>query len=175
MPLVRAAAAPQPVLSQTADFRLAIESESSVRDALFSSLITIGGPHAAHAIGPFVHSNDAGMRGGAIEALKRLGEDAVSTLDTLLVDPDPDTRLLAVEVTRAWSSALAVPRLQLVMEADEHVNVCGAAVEVATEVGTEILLAPLAALRARFAGDQFLTFAIDVACSRIQAAKLRED
>ena len=73
-------------------------------------------------------------------------------------------------MTRTWPSALAVPRLRRVIENDSHVNVCGAAVDVATEVGTSDLLPALAGLRDRFANEQFLVFAVGVACSRIHAA-----
>jgi HEAT repeat protein len=117
-----------------------------------------------------VRSEEASLRGGAIEALKRMGEDAVPVLDALLDDPDPDVRILAIEVTRAWPAELAVPRLLHLIEDDPHVNVCGAAVDVATEAGTDELLPGLAALRTRFPDEPFLMFAVDTACSRIQAA-----
>lgn len=150
--------------------RLDKERDPGVLDALFGSLVRIGGARTAGLISGLLRSDDAGLRGGAIEALKRMRDDAVPALDALLGDNDPDTRLLAVEVTRAWPAALAVPRLRNVFENDPHVNVCGAAVDVATELGTRELLASLAGLRARFASDQFLVFAVDVACSRIRTA-----
>jgi HEAT repeat protein len=154
--------------------RLAIESERAVRDALFGSLVEIGGARVADLIGRLLRSEDAALRGAAVEALKRLGGAAVPTLDMLLDDTDPVVRLLAVEVTRAWPGALAVPRLRRVLENDPHLNVCGAAIDVATEVGTADLLGPLARLRVRFADDMFLGFAIDVACTRIDAVHKRE-
>jgi hypothetical protein len=51
------------------------------------------------------------------------------------------------------------------------VNVCAAAVDVATENGTASLLPALAAARARFADDSFLVFAVDLARNRITAAE----
>lgn len=151
--------------------RLECEPEPSVRDALFGGLVDIGGTLAADLVARLVRSEDASVRGGAIEALKRLGDDAVPALDVLLSDTDPDVRILAIEVTRAWPSALAVPRLQRIFESDPHVNVCGAAVDVATEIGTGELVEALTSLRARFAGVPFLIFAVDVACSRIDAER----
>jgi HEAT repeat protein len=115
-----------------------------------------------------IRSSDAALRGGAVEALKNLGDEAVPVLDELLGDPDADVRLLAIEVTRAWSTAVALPRLRRIIETDQHVNVCAAAVDVATEVGTEELLAPLTTLHVRFADEPFLTFAIDIARDRIR-------
>jgi len=153
--------------------RLESEPEPEVREALFGSIVDIGGPCAADLVARLLRSEDAGLRGGSVEALKGMGEGAIAVLDELLGDPDPDIRLLVVEVTRAWPSPLAVPRLRRVIECDPHVNVCGAAVDVATEVGTDQLIAPLKGLRVRFADEPFLQFAVEIACSRILAVDER--
>jgi HEAT repeat protein len=147
--------------------RLADEADPSVREALFASLEAVGGTKAATLIAPFLKTDDAGLRSLALDALQRLDADAVPVVDDLLADADADVRILVVEVLRGWPSELATPRLRHLIEADPHVNVCGAAVDVATEVGTEALLEPLASLRARFPGEGFLGFAIDIARTRI--------
>jgi HEAT repeat protein len=153
--------------------RLENETEPEVRDALFGSLVEIGGTRIAELVAPLLRSSDAGLRGGAVEALKHLRDFAVPVLDALLGDSDPDVRILAVEVTRAWPGKLAVPRLRQVIEHDPHLNVCGAAVDVATEVGTGELVAALSQLPARFADEPFLLFAVGVACSRIRTSDER--
>jgi hypothetical protein len=150
---------------------LAVEAEPSVRDTLFDSLIEIGGAPVAALVAPLIRSDDAGLRGGAIEALKRLGLDAVAAVDALLDDDDADLRLLVIEVTRGWPAGLATPRLARIIAHDPHVNVCGAAVEVASENGTADLLPSLAAARLRFAGEPFLVFALDIAAERIRACQ----
>jgi HEAT repeat protein len=155
--------------------RLADETEPSVRKALFGALVEVGDALAAELIAPLLRAEDAALRGGAVEALKSLQSAAVEILDRLLDDPDPDTRILAVEVIRAWPSDLATPRLRHIFANDRHVNVCAASVDVATEVGTTALLVPLADLRARCAADSFLVFAIDVACDRIRQADTATD
>lgn len=149
---------------------LETEPDLRVRDALFGSIVDIGGTPAAERLARFLRSEDAGLRGGAVESMKRLGTDAIIVLDGLLSDPDTDVRILVVEVTRAWPRELAAPRLRRVFEREPHVNVCAAAVDVATEVGTKDLLPELDALRARFANEPFLGFAVDVACDRIRGA-----
>ena len=150
--------------------RLDEEPDAAVRDALFASLSDIGGAEAAGLVAQLLHSADAGLRGGAIEALKRMDEDdAEAALDLLLDDSDADIRLLAVEVLRAWSGARAAPHLQRIVEEETQVNVCGAAIDVATEVGTEALIPPLQRLAARFGDDPFLSFAAGIACDRIRA------
>ena len=150
------------------------EADPRVRDALFAGLSDIGGTQAAELVAAFLRSDDAGLRGGAIEALKRLETDAVVVLDGLMNDPDTDVRILAVEVTRAWPRELATPRLRRVFESEPHVNVCAAAVDVVTEVGSDDLLPALNRLRQRFASEQFLVFAIDIACERIHGDDARD-
>ncbi|WP_445491782.1 HEAT repeat domain-containing protein [Rhodopseudomonas sp. RCAM05734] len=157
-----------PAAAATLAARLECEPDPRVRDALFGSLADIGGALAAKLIASFIRSDDANLRGGAIESLKRLDNDAVTVLDALMNESDVDVRILAIEVTRAWPSEVANPRLLRVFEHEPHVNVCAAAVDVATEVGTKELLAALYGLRTRFAGEPFLVFAIDIACDRIR-------
>jgi len=148
--------------------RIADEADPRVREALFGSLVGIGGAEVAALLAPLLRSGDAGLRNAALEVLKQLGALASGpAVDALLDDPSADVRLLAIEVTRAWPPRLAEPRLRRLIEADPHVNVCAAAVDVATEFGMASLLEPLAALPARFAGEPFLTFAARVARQRI--------
>jgi hypothetical protein len=153
--------------------RLECEPEPRVRDALFGSLVDIGGTKAAELLARIIRSDDASLRGGAIEGLKRLSTDAVAALDALMGDTDTDVRILAIEVTRAWPRELAMPRLRRVFEQEPHINVCIAAVDVATEVGNQDLLVALHGLRTRFAGEPFLEFAVDVACDRIRGDDAR--
>nr|WP_321984553.1 HEAT repeat domain-containing protein [uncultured Lichenicoccus sp.] len=142
------------------------EPDAGVRDALFAGLIQVGGLPAAEIFGRLLGSEDVNLRVGAVEALKHLEEDAIPVIDRLLGDPDPDSRMLAVEVLRAWSRSEAIPRLRRVIETDQHVNVCAAAVDVAAEIGTAALVGSLGGLRRRFAEDPFLIFAVDVACEQ---------
>ncbi len=51
--------------------------------------------------------------------------------------------------------------------ARKHPNVCGAAVEVLAEVGSQKAVPALTAAKARFAGEAFLSMAIDTVLARI--------
>jgi len=150
--------------------RLEVEADRNVREALFTGLVHIGGHRTARLVTQFLRAEDAGLRSGAMEALKRMAAAAAPAIDPLLHDPDPDIRLLAIEVTRVWPRLLAGPRLQDVIAHDDHVNVCAAAVDVATENGTGALLPALAAARQKFATEPFLVFAVDIARARITAS-----
>jgi HEAT repeat protein len=152
--------------------RLQLEGERNVREALFSGLVKIGGHRTPRLVTPFLRAQDAGLRNGAMEALKRMAAAAAPAIDPLLHDEDPDIRMLAIEVTRGWPRLLAEPRLRNLIAHDPHVNVCAAAVDVATENGTATLLPALAAARQRFADEPFLVFAVDIARARIAAAEM---
>jgi len=169
------ALAKQPDAAEPLADRLASETDIRVIDALFASLVDIGGQTVAGLVARFLRSPDAALRGCAVEALKSLGGDAIEQLDALLGDADADVRLLAIEVTRVWAADMALPRLRRLIETDPHVNVCAAAVDVATEVGTPELIPALQELRVRFAGEPFLVFAADIACSRINGNSVRGD
>ncbi len=147
--------------------RLAVEPERPVREAVFTALVQIGGHRTARLVTPYLRAQDASVRNGAVDALKRMAAAAAPAIDPLLADPDPDTRLLAIEVTRGWPRLLAGPRLSTLIAFEPEVNVCAAAVDVATENGSLALLPALAAARARFKDEPFLVFAVDLARNRI--------
>jgi HEAT repeat protein len=154
-----AAGANQAILGALAE-QLQTEPDRFVRAAIFAAFGNIGGDAAARLLAPFLRMDDAGLRNGAVETLRRLGEDAVTAVDRLLRDADPDVRLLAVEVMRVWPPALALPRLDMLLAQEAHVNVMGGALDVAQTAGDASLLPALAAAQARFAGEGFVAFAI---------------
>jgi HEAT repeat protein len=143
--------------------QLAVERDAGVREAIFAAIGTIGGTDAAALLGPFLRIEDAGLRNGAVESLKRLGGDAVPVVDELLQDADADVRLLAVEVIGGWQPPLAAARLHRVLTVEANVNVVGAALDVAAIAGNASLLPALDVCRDRFADEAFIAFAIGMA------------
>ena len=77
---------------------------------------------------------------------------------TLLADEDSDVRILATELTRNMSPAVATDILSRLIEKEEHPNVCGAAVEVLTEVGTPRRAAGASGMRLAF--RRYAVFAV---------------
>jgi HEAT repeat protein len=148
---------------------LHVEANASVREAMFAALGGIGGAAAAALLTPFLRLDDAALRNGALETLKRLRDDAVAATDALLHDSDADVRLLAIEIMRGWPAALATPRLRALLETEKHVNVVGIALDVAAEVADAGLLASIGACRSRFVGHDFIGFAAGVAMDAVAA------
>ncbi|HEY8571688.1 HEAT repeat domain-containing protein [Phenylobacterium sp.] len=148
---------------------LAVEADPRVREAILTSLARISTPAAAHAVVPYVRSDDAGLRTAALDALRAMPAAVATSLPALLDDPDADVRLLACEVVRELPGPEASQLLAELLEREAEANVCGAAIEVLAEVGGPGVLPALARCEARFADQPFLVFSARVAAERIAA------
>ncbi|WKA30654.1 HEAT repeat domain-containing protein [Bradyrhizobium roseum] len=150
---------------------LAREPIPRVREAIMTALIRIGNPASIDVLLPYLRSQDAGVRAAAIEALQALPEAIAPFMPPLLSDGDSDVRLLATELARNMEASQATRLLCELIEHEPHPNVCAAAIDVLTEVGTLEALPTLERCAARFAATPFLPFAISVAMSRISGEK----
>ncbi len=147
------------------------ETVPRVREAILTSLIRTGGSASAEAIVPCLRSEDAGLRGAAIEALQALPSAIVPIMAHLFSDPESDVRLLATELVRNMNTADATRLLCGLIEHEPHPNVCAAAIEVLAEVGTPEALSAMERCAVRFAATPFLPFAISMAIARISGAE----
>jgi HEAT repeat protein len=147
----------------------ASEADAQVREAIFTALARIGTADSAAALAPYIRSDDAGLRTGAMDALKAMPQVLEGVLADLLKDPDADVRVLACDLARELPSALATALLGGVLDMDPEVNVCAAAVDVIADVGSAEALDPLQRCAARFADLSFLQFAIGIARDRLGA------
>ena len=143
------------------------EAIPRVREAIMTALIRIGNPASIEVLLPYLRSQDAGVRGAAIEALQALPDAIAPFMPPLLSDGDSDVRLLATELARNMEASEATRLLCELIEHEHHPNVCAAAIDVLTEVGTPEALPTLERCAARFAATPFLPFAISVAMNRI--------
>ncbi|MGA2287852.1 HEAT repeat domain-containing protein [Bradyrhizobium sp.] len=142
-----------------------------VREAIMTALIGIGNAASVEAILPDLRSDDAGLRAAAVEALQTMPEAVAPFMAPLLSDSDSDVRLLATELVRNMDASEATRLLCGLIEREQHPNVCAAAIDVLTEVGTPQALPALEKCAARFAATPFLSFAISVAIARISGAE----
>ena len=147
------------------------ETVPRVREAIMTALMRTGDAASVEEILPYLRSQDAGLRAMAIEALQALPSATAPFMATLFSDPDSDVRLLAAELTRNMNASDATQLLCELIEREEHPNVCAAAVDVLTEVGTPEALPALEKCAVRFAATPFLPFAISMAIARISGAK----
>jgi HEAT repeat protein len=146
---------------------LSKEPNTRVREAIFTSLARIGTSDSAEAVLPYLSSDDASLRVGALDALRAMPAAAGPHIAQVLKDKDPDVRLLACELVRNQPSGDASRLLGNLLATESKVNVCAAAIEVLAEVGGPELLPLLAECAARFPDDPFLAFAAQIASERI--------
>jgi HEAT repeat protein len=146
---------------------LAAEQVPRVREAIMTALMRIGDESSIKVMLTYLRSQDASLRASAIEALQALPEGITPMLHTLLTDSDSDVRILATELVRNVPVADATRHLCALLETEKHPNVCAAAIELLTEVGTRDAVPALRSCAARFATIPFLTFAATTAIARI--------
>jgi HEAT repeat protein len=160
------AAAELPGGAQALGRALGQEQDRRVREAILTSLVRLRSAESILAVLPYLRSDDADLRNGALGALQAMPEATAAHLHGLLQDDDPDVRLLACELTRYQPAAEASRLLCGLLEGEGEANVCAAAVEVLAEIGTAAVLPALARCAERFPDDPFLRFAVGVAAER---------
>jgi HEAT repeat protein len=148
---------------------LSQEGDPRVREAIFTSLARIATAESAAAVVPYLRSDDASVRTGAIDALRAMPKAASLHLPNLLADADADVRLLSCELARGLPDGDANRLLCELLEVETEKNVCAAAVEVLAELGRPEALPSLTRCATRFDGDPFIAFSIKVAIDRIVA------
>jgi HEAT repeat protein len=148
---------------------LSTEREPHVRETILSSLARISTPESAGAVIPYIRSEDASYRTGALDALLTMPEAVRTKLPELLGDTDSDVRLLACELVRVMPGPEPAGLLCALIDKDADANVCAAAIEVLAEIGGVDALPALARCAERFADQPFLVFSSRVAAERIGA------
>ena len=162
--------APEPEF--VAPLAKALEGETvpRVREAIITKLMRIGDQASVQALLPYLGAQDAGIRIAALDALQTMPDATSPFMTSLLSDADSDVRILATELVRNMPVDQATSLLAALLDRETHPNVCGAAVEVLTELGTPDALPALQACAVRFADTPFLPFAISHAIARISRA-----
>lgn len=148
---------------------LPTEIDSRVREAMFTGLARNGTPQAIEAIISLLRSDDANLRGGALDALRIMLPQVHDLLPRLLSDQDADIRILSCELARALEGAEATQLLCRVLDQDAEANVCAAAVEVLAEVAGPQALPSLKACALRFGSSPFLAFSIQIVIDRLNS------
>ena len=144
------------------------ETVSIVREAVFTSLVTIGNVPAVEGLLSCLRSEEAFLRNEAIDVLKSLPDILDPFIETLLHDTDSDIRIFAINILESLKHPKIEDWLLEVIANDPHVNVCTTAVDVLNEAGSERSIPALDALAARFPEEAFVQFSVDVAKRRIQ-------
>lgn len=147
--------------------RLAVEADDSVREAILAALRAIGTPEAIEHLFALLGSEDVWLRNAAIETLQGMDAGVLDALERGLSDPDSDRRIFAVNVLASLRHPAAAGLALRALAEDSHVNVCAAALDVLTEIGTREMAPAIEAVPARFPDEPFLRFAANAALRRL--------
>lgn len=147
--------------------RLRREEDGSVREAILTSLTSLGDGVAVAGLVSCLRSEDANLRNEAIEAMKQLPDAVAPIMSGLLNDPSSDVRIFAVNVLESLRHPEVESWLIRVIDFDPHLNVCATAVDLLGEVGSARAEGSLRRLKARYAAEPYMVFATDLALRRI--------
>jgi HEAT repeat protein len=150
---------------------LKTEADPRVREAIFTSLVRLGGQESVHEILPCLRVDDANLRTGALDALRAMIGVLGSVLPSLLSDPDPDIRVLSCDLLRDVPAPEATRLLCEVLAREPEPNVCAAAMDVLADIGEAEALPFIERCAARFEDGTFLAFAAKMAMERIVAGR----
>lgn len=159
--------ATNPAASAALAERLYVESDTSVREVLLTSLTCIGDGVAIDALVKCLRSEDAGLRNEAIEAMAKLAEPVARIIEQLLHDRDSDVRLFAVNILATLRHPQVEQWLIEVLEREPHINVCAGAIDVLVEVGSSASRPALESMTWRFPNEPYIWFASKLALKRI--------
>ncbi|GAA3725315.1 HEAT repeat domain-containing protein [Sphingomonas cynarae] len=146
--------------------RIAEETVPSVREAIMAALIRHRSPAVVAALLPLLRSEMPPLRNAALEGLAAMPDEVAPHIDQLLRDPDSDVRIFTANLLHVLPHRRAADWLRTAL-ADDHANVCAAAIDGLAEIGGEDALPALAAVPARFPDDSFIAFATRIAVERI--------
>lgn len=147
--------------------RLKQDRDISVRDAILTTLISLGDTFAVIGLVECLRSEDAALRNEVVDAMKQLPEKVAPIMTSLLVDVNSDVRIFAVNILESLRHLQVETWLDRVIEDDPHINVCATAVDLLGEVGTSTSRAALIHLRSRFPDEPYICFAVNLALKRI--------
>jgi HEAT repeat protein len=148
--------------------RLSKEPAPEVREAIFDSLLALGSDEAVDELLVLLRSEDAALRNGAVMVLQQLPDPVGRRMGGLLADPDPDVRIMALDIVQSLPHPDAPRWLADVVQHDGVVNVVGVALDRLAEVGTPDLLPILVEAKQRFADEPYIQFAVDIVVRRIE-------
>jgi HEAT repeat protein len=146
------------------------EPAVEVRTALLAALAEIGTGEALAGLADCLRSEDAWLRNAAIHVLRATPRQAAPLAERLLADPERDVRILAVGILDAVRDPRVEAWLIDLIERDDDVNVCGAALDLLAEVATAAAAGPVARLLERWPDEPYIRFAAQLAQRRIAGA-----
>jgi len=140
----------------------------TLRQAILDGQLDLGDPAMLEEMVRWFEGCDAAARAHAAESLKALSLDLLPLLTRLLAHPDPHLRLFGVGLLEFRRDPDVERQLIAVLERDADLRVSAAALDLLCEVATKEAIEPLERLKARFASEAYVQFAVTLAIKRIR-------
>jgi HEAT repeat protein len=147
--------------------QLTIDANPASYEAILAALTHINTKEAILGLTDCLRSEHAALRIAAVDSLKSLPLSSGSYILDLLHDKDPDVRILAVNILESFRHPESEVWLIDVIKYDAHLNVCGTAVDLLAEIGSDAAIEPLKYLAQRFPHEPYIEFATHTALRRI--------
>ncbi|MEV6298800.1 HEAT repeat domain-containing protein [Actinoplanes sp. NPDC051861] len=147
--------------------RVAVETETNVRDAVLTTLAAHDTEPVAGALAVHLASDDAALRTAVAEALASMPASMPSLIPDLLAAPDHDVRVMTAMVLADLAHPEAQVWLTRMIAEDPHPNVVTAAIDALLPAAGAEHAPVLEAAVARFPDDPFLRFTVQAALPRL--------
>ena len=148
--------------------RLEHENNAGVIAGILNALAKLRDTLALNGLVACLRSENAVMRNEAIGILQELPQEVGLLIDGLLTDTDSDVRIFAVNILESLRHENVEQWLIDVIEKDPHINVCATALDLLSEVGTELAIPAIKKLKTRFPDEPYILFSIDLVLKRIE-------
>lgn len=147
--------------------QLMLDDNPASREAILGALTHINTKEAILGLTNCLRCENAALRNAAVDSIKDLPLTSGSFIQDLLQDDDPDVRILAVNILESFRHPDSEMWLIDVIKHDPHLNVCGTAVDLLAEIGSNAAIEPLKYLAQRFPHEPYIEFATHTALKRI--------
>lgn len=127
------------------------------RDSDFKTLVAI------------LKTDNAYLRNMVIKYLQSFGKEIKPFLESMLEDSDKDVRIFAINIIGDVRFEDSISLLRYVLVKEEDINVVATALDYIGEIGAAKDKELLEAVKAKFADDPFIEFAVNSAIERIDA------
>lgn len=146
---------------------LTSEPDQGVQDLVLQVIKERGGDVAVVLLIPLLRSDDAHLRNAVIDTLQQMPAEMESHMTQLLQDADPDVRIFAINIMSSLQHSLVPQWLLLVIQQDEHLNVCMTALDLLAEIGEKSMCADVTHLLSRFPNEPYVSFAVSQVQKRL--------
>ena len=151
--------------------RAGVEVDDTVRESILTVMMGCRSRATVEGLLPYLASPNPSLRNGVVDVLRVMAEAVGPHVDGILRNQDAAVRLMGIDLLVGLHDARVPAWLVGVIERDDDLNVCAAAVDALAEIGEPAAVPALKAVLERFPAVPFLEFAVRTAIARIGNSK----